>query len=119
MMPTLTLRLSAREVVRLLRAEIESARGQPELYFTISTEYLRKGDRAHHVGTPNHEPAFDFVIEHASLTIEPRRERDYWVLKVEVETPVGHRPHYDDAGLLHKDLTLDEFEEILKQRRKN
>jgi CBS domain-containing protein len=111
--PTLTSRLSAREVVRLLRAEIESAKGQPELYFTISKEYLRKGDRAHHSDAPNHEPAFDFVIEHALLTIEPRRERDYWVLKVEVKTPVGRRSHYDDAGLLHKDLTLDEFEQEL------
>jgi hypothetical protein len=98
----------------LLRAEIISANGQPELNLIISKEYRRKGDFRYGIHTPNREPDFDFVSEFALLTIEPRRERDVWILKVEVETPIGRRSHYDEYGLEHRYLTLDEFEEELR-----
>ena len=109
-----TLRISARELVRLLRAEIVSANNQPELNLTISKEHRRKGDFRQGTFTPNGEPDFDFVSEFALLTIEPRRERDAWILKIEVETPIGRRSHYDEYGLKRRDLTLDEFEEELR-----
>ena len=109
-----TLRISARELVRLLRAEIVSANNQPELNLTISKEHRRKGDFRQGTFTPNGEPDFDFVSEFALLTIEPRRERDTWILKIEVETPIGRRSHYDEYGLKRRDLTLDEFEEELR-----
>ena len=112
-MSTRNLRISPREIVRLLRAEILSADNQPELNLTSSKEYRRKGDFRHSTHTPNREPEFDFVTGFALLTIEPRRERDVWVLRVEVETPIGRRSHYDEYGLEHRLLTLDEFEGAL------
>lgn len=112
-MPIRTLRLAATEVVRFLRAEIESENGQPPFDLAISKEHITRtklGRAAHRGGT---RAQIDTVTESAVLTVDPHLERDYWVLRVEVETPLGLHSHHEKAGLERKDLTLGEFEREL------
>lgn len=114
MTSTHILRISASEVVRLLRDEIAFAKGQPELNLTISKEYIRKKAPRRRTRSADQGPQFDLVSGFALLTIEPRRERDYWVLRVEVETHVGLRSPYDERGLEPSSLTMDEFDEEMR-----
>jgi CBS domain-containing protein len=114
MTSTRILRISASEVVRSLRDEIASTNSQPELNLTISKEYVRKKAPRGRTRSADQGPQLDLVNGFALLTIEPRRERDYWVLRVEVETPVGLRSPYDEHGLASRSLTMDEFDEELR-----
>jgi CBS domain-containing protein len=114
MTSTRVLRSSATEIVRLVREEIATANGQPELNLTISKEYIRRKAPRRRTRSAERGPQLDRVTGFALLTIEPRRERDYWVLKVEVETSVGSRAPYDDRGLESSALTMDEFEEEMR-----
>jgi CBS domain-containing protein len=115
MTSTRVLRSSAPEIVRLLRDEMASANGQPELNLTISKEYIsRKGARCR-TKSAEPDPQLDLVTGVALLTIEPRRERDYWALRVEVETAVGLRaPTHAQLPVHPTGHVLDEFEEEMR-----
>lgn len=98
-MLTHMLALPAAEAVRLLRAETDAERGQPELDTCAWKEYIIQ-ERAD----------VDLVTELSTLSIEPRVERDYWVLKVTVERALGPLRPEDEGSLARMDMTPDEFE---------
>lgn len=109
-MPTYILILPGAEVVRLLRAETVAAFGQPEINMSAWKEYLI--EEKFEPGTPGiHERGdYDLVTAVAVLNIEPRVERNYWVLKVIIERPLGSLGPQDEAQLARMEMTLDEFE---------
>lgn len=112
-MPTHTLRLPPADVVRWLRAEMESENGQPDFDLAISKEHITKSKFGGAARGGGRRVRIDVVTEFAVLTVDPHLERDYWVLRVEVEIPLGLHSHHEKAGLGRRDLTLDEFEREL------
>jgi len=94
----------------LLRAETEAADGQPELDTTISDEYIIAEDFDRSAYGLHDGEQFGLVTTVAVLTIEPRMERDYWVLRVTIERPLGPLSPQEQGVLERKELTLDEFE---------
>ena len=111
MTSTCTLRISENEVLQLLRAEMASTNSQPELDIAISKDYRRVKRSRQRTRGAKKSPGFEFVNEFALLSIEPRREHDYWVLRVEIETPIGLRVPDDGHGLEFTSLTMKEFDE--------
>lgn len=106
------LRLSPLEMVRLLQAEFKAANRQPELAVTASIEYVfDEADRHSKRSEENYK--LDRVTEFGLLAVEPRVERDYWILRIAFERPLGLLPQ-NRHGLTHRDLTLDEFEVALR-----
>jgi len=98
------------EVIRVVRAEIEAAGGQPQLYedawqdYVIEESYDR---RARGLGDGGQ---YDLVSVDAVLNVEPRLEQNYWVLSVSAHKEVGPRIIDDESGLIGAELSLDEFE---------
>jgi hypothetical protein len=103
------LRIPPAEVVRLLRAEIAAAHGQPEIYlagrgdFLIEEEFDRRAyDLADGSG-------YNLVTEEAELVVEPRVERDYWVLSLVYSKELGPQRVEDEARFFGGELTVDDF----------
>jgi hypothetical protein len=98
-MPIHILVLPAAEAVRLLRSETIAAERQPELNVCASKEYIiqERGD-------------LDLVTELSTLSIEPRLERGYWVLKITVERALGPLAPRNEDALARRELNVDEFE---------
>lgn len=98
------------EVVRVVRAEIDATGGQPELYENAWQDYVIEEDydrRAYGLGDGEQ---YDLVSVDAVLNVEPRLERNYWVLSVVAHKDVGPRIIEDENALIGAELTLDEFE---------
>ena len=113
-MPIHILRLPAAEAVGLLRAETETAHGQPELNTSAWKEYVIKEELHRDADETHQAEDYDRVTSIATLNIEPRLERDYWVLKVVVERRLGLVKPRDEDALARMDMTLDEFEAELR-----
>lgn len=109
-MPTYTLHLPPEEVVRLIRAEVDAARGAPHFYvnafqdYTIEEDYDRK---AHGV---TDSARYDLVTAEAVLKVEPQVEHDYWVLAVRAHRTIGPRIVADENVLIGEELSLEAFE---------
>lgn len=112
-MPTYSLRIAPEAVVRLVRSEIDTARGQPELWVNAYRDYVIEEDynrQAYHLRDESEEY---LVTEESVLNVEARLERNYWVLSVVVHKELGPRLIEDEGALLGAPLTLDEFEAAL------
>jgi hypothetical protein len=109
-MKTFVLTLPAEEVVRLLRAETETANGQPELGTAAEKEYLIEEDFDRSAYGIRDGKELDLVTSIATLTIEPRVGLGYWILETVVECALGPLPTSKEDELTRRDLTLDEFE---------
>jgi hypothetical protein len=104
------LELPAEEVVRLLRAEIASEHGQPELNIIAAKDYVIEEDfDSTEYGIHDGEE-YDLVTSIATLTIEPRVESGYWVLETVVERVLGPLRISKEDEFALKELNLDEFE---------
>ncbi len=112
-MNTYILKLPAEQVVHLLRAEMKSAHGEPELNTSAKREYLIDEEFDHGAHGPGGEVEFDLVTSRAILSIEPRVESGYWILQILVERAFGPVPTFKARQLAFAELTLDEFEEEL------
>lgn len=112
-MPTRILRLSATELVRLLRKEMESENGHPDFDLAISKEYVTNSKFDDAARGRGRHAKMGVITESALLTVDPHLERDYWVLRVEVDIPIGLHSRHEKTGLTRRDLTLDEFEREL------
>lgn len=113
-MNTYILKLPAEQVVHLLRAEMKSAHGEPELNRSAKKEYLIEEEFDHGAHGPGGEVEFDLVTSRAILSIEPRVESGYWILQILVEREFGPVPTFKARQLAFAELTLDEFEEELR-----
>ena len=113
-MKTFILALPAEEVVHLLRAETESAKGEPELNTCIEKDYVVEEDFDRDAYGIHDGEAFDLARSEAILTIEPRVEMGYWVLETSVERPLGPVRVSEEDTLVRKEMTLDDFEAELQ-----
>jgi hypothetical protein len=113
-MKTFILALPAEEVVRLLRAETESAKGQPELNTFIEKDYVIEEDFDRGAYGIRDGEEFDLAQSEAVLTIEPRVEMGFWVLETSVGRPLGPIRISEEDDLVRKDMTLDDFEAELQ-----
>jgi hypothetical protein len=105
------LRLSPEEVVRLLRAEIEEAHGQPELYLNGREYFLIEEDFDRQAYGLDGDIGYDLVKQEAEFTIEPRIEQDYWALSLVFSRDLGLQPSSkEDEFPNNPELTLDGFE---------
>src|SRR5664280_2872775 len=109
-MPTCLLRLSAEEIVRVVRAEMDAAGGQPELYVGAWQDYGIEEDYDRSAYGLHDGAQYDLVTVEGNLNIEPRIERNYWILSVAVRREIGPRIIGDENALLGAPLMLDEFE---------
>jgi hypothetical protein len=118
-MKAFILALSGLEIVRLLRAETITANGQPELNTTCEKDFIIEEDFDHSAYGIAEDEWFDVVTSETNLTIEPRRESDYWILSVMVERTLGLVRTLDEDKMSHMELSLEEFEiELRSARRK-
>lgn len=109
-MKTLILGLPVAEIVHLLRAEIETAHGAPELETAAEKEYLIEEDFDRSGYGIHDGMEFDLVTSIATLTIEPRVEKGYWILEATVERELGPIPNSEEDALMRSELTLEQFE---------
>ena len=109
-MKTFILKLPADDVVRLLRAETESAKGQPELNTCIEKDFVIEEDFDRGAFGIHDGEEFDLAQSEAMLTIEPRVEMGYWILETSVKRPLGPVNVSEEDTLVRQDLTLDDFE---------
>jgi hypothetical protein len=97
--------LPGAEIVHLYRAEWEDTHRQPELDVCIWKEYIVEEGFPGGNGHDN-----DLVTAMNVLSIEPRVERDYWILQVIVERFIGTLAACDAEVVGYKELSLNEFE---------
>jgi hypothetical protein len=109
-MKTYFLRIPPEEVVRLLRAEIAAAQGQPELYLAGREDFLIEEDFDRRAYGLDDGSGYDLVTAEATFTVEPRVERDYWMLSLVYSKELGPRLTGDEDAYFGSELTLDEFE---------
>lgn len=110
-MRTFILALPAAEVVHLLRAEMESAHGAPELDIGFpEQEYVIEEDFDRSAYGIHNGEQYDLVTSITTLTIEPRVESGYWILETVIERSLGPMSTSQEGELTRKELTLDEFE---------
>jgi hypothetical protein len=98
------------EVIRLLRAEIDAAQGQPELYLAGWEDFLIEEDFDRRAYGLDDGSGYDLVAVEARLTVEPRIERDYWMLSLVYRKDLGPQLTADENAFFGGELTLDEFE---------
>jgi hypothetical protein len=109
-MPTYILALPAPEAVRLFRAEVEAACGQPELDTSLWKEYVvEEGFAGGAYSAPDAKKS-DLVTAVSTLSIEPRVERDYWILEVIIERVLGPLAECENEVVSYREMTLDEVE---------
>lgn len=109
-MPTYTLRIDPEDIIRLVRAEIESSAGQPELYESAWEDYIIAEDFDHRAYGLDDGEQYSLVTDKAILNVEPRLEQNYWVLSVVVQKNLGPQIIDDENALLGAEMSMEEFE---------
>jgi hypothetical protein len=109
-MKTYLLRTAPAEVVRLLRAETAAAEGQPELYLEGRQDFLIEEDFDRCAYGLTDGSRYDLVTAEAELTVEPRVERDDWMLSLVYSKDLGPQLTEDENAFFGGELTLDEFD---------
>ena len=112
------LTVPGKEIVRLIRAEVAAAGGQPELYESAWKDYLIEEDFDRRAYGLRDGAEYSLVSQETVLAIEPRVERNYWVLKVVVDEVFGPRTAEQEQAMVGAELTLSEFERGLLSSRK-
>jgi hypothetical protein len=105
------LNMAPEEIVRVVRAEIDAAHRQPEFYWSASEDYLVQEDFDRRAYGIQDGSEYSLVTVEAQLDIEPRVERNYWILSILVHKNLGPQVIEDESALMAVDLTLDEFEQ--------
>lgn len=108
-MRTYILDIPGKEIIRLVRAETEAAGGQPELNIVAARDYVIEEEFDRRVYGMYDGKEYDLVSAELVLSIEPRVERDYWILKIVVRKELGLCTAEAEESLCRADLTLDEF----------
>lgn len=107
---TYSLRLPPQEVVRLVRAEIDAASDDPELYESAYQDYVIEEDYDRRAYGLADDEQYDLVTSEAVMNIEPRIEQNYWVLSVIVHKDLGPQVIADENAFIGVELSLDAFE---------
>ena len=84
--------------------------GQPELNIGCLIDYVIEEDFDRTRYDLRDGEEFDLVTAVATLSIEPRVERGYWILFVVVERALGPTRISEENAFSPGELTLDEFE---------
>lgn len=109
-MASYMLRLSPREVIRVVRAELMTTGGAPELYLDAWSDFLIEEDFDRAAYGLRDDTQHDLVTSEAVLNIEPRLERNYWVLSIIAHRVIGPQIIGDENSYIGEPLSLDEFE---------
>ena len=110
-MPSYLLKMTPLEVVHILRAETESAYGAPELNTSAWKEYEIEEEFDHALyGATTDGESIVLATSVATLTVEPRVERDYWILEAIISRTLGPFPIEHENGFSRVELTPTEFE---------
>lgn len=104
------------EVIRLLKAEIAVADGQPELYYRIWEDYLIEEDYNRKSLSITEGEGYSWVSTDVVLNIQPRAEQNYWALKVIVHRDIGPRKINDAAALIVEKVNVAQFAAMLADR---
>lgn len=106
-MPLRNLRISAKKIVDLLRAEIKREQGQPELNMRAWRDY--RIDEFFDRSAYDSGDRRNLVTDEATLVVEPRIEQNYWVLSIVAHKELGPRAIGPENALINWPLTIDEF----------
>lgn len=109
-MQEFALDISGWEIVRWIKEEKSQAAGHLDFFvaaevdYTVEEEFDRKA-----YGIEDGEE-YDLVSFKAVLDVEPRVERNYWVLQVQVAESLGPRKKFEEEPFAFRELTVDAFE---------
>ena len=109
-MASYVLRLSPREIIRVVRAELAATGGAPELYIDAWSDFLIEEDFDRAAYGLRDDTRHDLVTSEAVLNIEPRLERNYWVLSIVAHRVIGPQIIGDENSYIGEPISLDEFE---------
>jgi hypothetical protein len=99
---------SAEDIVRWLKEESES--GSLEFYVNAWKQYRLEEEFDRSKYAVEHPEDFDLVSVVAGVDVEPRVERNYWVLQVRIRDVIGlRRTSEEDAYLDEAAMNLDAF----------
>lgn len=112
-MPSYLLKMSPLEAVHILRSETAHAQGEPELNTSAEKEYVIEEDFDHAAYGLSDCSKFNLVSSVATLNIEGRLERNYWILETTVSRLLGPFPVTDENNFARVELTPGEFEKEL------
>ena len=101
--------ISGWEIVRWIREERSEAGGYLDFYEEAGVEYTIEEDFDRRAYGIHDGKNYDLVTFRAVLDIEPRVERDYWMLQVAVAEVLGPRLRSEEPPLKTRELTVDEF----------
>ncbi len=107
-------RLSAPELIHLLRAETAAAHGAPSLHIIGEKEYTIEENFDRLAYGLEDESPFDLGTSIVRLTVEPWVESGYWILETTIERALGPVHTSRQRELTRRYLTLDEFEKELR-----
>jgi hypothetical protein len=108
-MPVYSLRLPPEEIIRVIKAEIAATSGAPEFYVYANADFIIEEDYDRDVYGVRNASQYDLVMSESVLGIEPRIERNYWILSVIVRKVIGPRIIADENSFIGSPLSLDEF----------
>lgn len=108
-MTVLSLRKSPKEIIRLLKAEIKAAGGQPGFYVNAHHDYRIEEDFDRVAYGLENDTRQNLVTEEAVLHVEPRVEQNYWVLSINAYKELGPQMMAHENALSGAPLALDEF----------
>ena len=108
-MPIYSLRLPPEEIVRVVQAEITATGGAPEFYLSANADFVIEEDYDRAAYGVLGGDQYDLVMSQAVLSIEPRVERNYWVLSIIVRKVIGPQIIADENSFIGVPLSLDEF----------
>ncbi len=107
---TYRLRLSPREIIRVLRAEVAGTGDAPELYVNAYSDFLIEEDYDRAAYGLCGDNRHNLVTSEAVLNIEPHLEQNYWVLSVVAHKVLGPQIIGDEKSHVGEPISLDEFE---------
>jgi len=102
--------ISGREVVRWVKEEKSEEGGHLDFYETAEVEYSLEEEFDREAYGIHDGEDYDLVSFKAVLDIEPRVERNYWILQVQVTEFLGPRHRIEEEPLASRELTVEEFE---------
>lgn len=104
-----TLDIPGREIARWIQEEKAEKGGEIDFFEGARVEYAIDEDFDRAAWGLHDGEDYDLVSFKAVLDVEPRLERNYWILSVTVEDVLGPRQVTEEEPYAPRELTLEEF----------
>ena len=102
--------ISGWEIVRWVKEEKSETGGYLDFYEEAEVEYSMEEEIDRKAYGIHDGEDYDLVSFEAVLVIEPRVERNYWILQVQVAEILGPRQRIEEEPLVSRELTVEQFE---------